>query len=108
MSPHLLLKSLLPLLYCHKSISCPRPAGMPKIEAWLQGIVKRLVEAACTESAKAGVEWLYVHAAMENTAALSLYTSACGFEEEQKEPESIARLQRRSRRLLFRRHLSLS
>ncbi len=72
----------------------------------MQGIVKRLIKAACTESAKAGVEWLYVHAATENTAALSLYTEACGFEKEQKESESIARLQRRSRRLLFRKQLS--
>lgn len=71
----------------------------------MQGFVKQLIEAAVIESAKTGVEWLYVHAAVTNVAAVSLYSNACGFEKEQEESETRARAQRRPRRVLFRKHL---
>ncbi len=73
--------------------------------ACLQGIVKQLLNAAVLDSVKDGVEWLYVHAALTNTAAVSLYGNACCFEKEQEEGENEARLQRRPRRLLFRKQL---
>ena len=71
----------------------------------LQGFVKQLLHAAVIEGVRDGVEWLYVHAAVTNTAAISLYSDACCFEKEQEEGENEARLQRRPRRLLFRKQL---
>ena len=68
--------------------------------------MKELISAAAMESIRDGVEWLYVHAAITNTAAISLYSDACCFEREQEESENEARLQRRPRRLLFRKQLS--
>ena len=71
----------------------------------MQGFVKQLINTAVIESRSMGVDWLYVHAAVTNTAASSLYSSSCGFVKEQEESENDARLQRRPRRLLFRKAL---
>ena len=72
----------------------------------MQGFVKQLINTAVTESSRHGLEWLYVHAAVTNTAAVSLYSNSCGFVKEQEESENEARMQRRPRRLLFKKQLN--
>ncbi|CAL5228914.1 g12137 [Coccomyxa viridis] len=55
-----------------------------------KGFVKELINAAVIEGVRDGVEWLYVHAGITNTAAISLYSNACCFESEQEESENEA------------------
>lgn len=52
-----------------------------------------------------GVQFLYVHVAQDNTAAVQLYSIHCGFEQEQKESESYARALSRPSRLLLRKQI---
>lgn len=68
----------------------------------MQGVAKRLIRVAIEEGSRAGIRWLYVHAAEQNTAAIQLYTQRCGFQLEQEEGAGIAIRLNRPRRLLFR------
>lgn len=68
----------------------------------MQGFAQGLIRAAIEESRRAGIRWLYVHAAAQNTAAIKLYTQRCGFEQEQEEAEGTAIRLNRPRRYLFR------
>ncbi len=49
----------------------------------------------------AGVEYLYVHVAHDNQAAMHLYCNRCGFHQEQSESEGYARALSRPRRFLL-------
>ncbi|CAL8463143.1 g2677 [Coccomyxa elongata] len=66
------------------------------------GVANRLIRVAIEEGSRAGIRWLYVHAAEQNTAAIQLYTQRCGFQLEQEEGPGIAIRLNRPRRLLFR------
>ena len=66
-------------------------------------MARKLIQAAVEECGKAGVRWLYVHAAATNPAAVALYTQRCEFEAEQEENEDMARRLNRPKRFLFRR-----
>lgn len=52
-----------------------------------------------------GVQFLYVHVAQDNTAAVQLYSSHCNFQQEQKESDSYARALSRPSRLLLRKQM---
>ena len=68
----------------------------------IQGAARRLIRVAIEEGSRAGIRWLYVHAAEQNTAAIQLYTQRCGFQLEQEEGAGTAIRLNRPRRLLFR------
>lgn len=71
-----------------------------------------LVRVACHSYAEVnvlwstGVQFLYVHVAQDNTAAVKLYSTHCGFQQEQKESEPYARALSRPSRLLLCKQLN--
>jgi hypothetical protein len=62
------------------------------------------VERAALLAARGGASDLYVHVADDNAPAEELYLS-CGFGEEAREQEAVARLLNRPRRILLHRRL---
>lgn len=66
-----------------------------------KGVAAQLIQAAEAEASKQGVQYLYVHVAQENTAAVQLYCTRCGFHQEKKESEAVARGLSRPSRLLL-------
>lgn len=61
-----------------------------------------LIEAAYEYAREAGVTHLYVHVAVDNESALTLYRDQCQFEHEQTEDISVAKSLNRPKRLLLK------
>ena len=79
--------------------------GLPDIlQHSLQGVARRLIEAAESLAKERGLSHMYVHVVIDNEAAQALY-SGCGFEVEREESADAARKRQHGRRLLLRKVL---